>query len=290
MAFRLLQHSRKPDLRPVNTVDVRKRGSVRDWFSPLRVTFIVLFIISGGVSAAFGQSQQPTSETRSGCLIAGDRRGTFDLVDERTGQRLRVEGRNLDQYSAGRRANVTGTLVRQGRTDIFRITGVEQTADTCGPIGFSPQALRDAIGRANLGIRGGVSVDPELINFGVQSELGPVIRSLWFRPTAEFAFGEVTKVLSLNGDFAYYLPFTGRGDSDTRWNTYAGGGPSFAIVQRDFDGFPGRPEVDIKDDWDGDTGMNFFVGVTQSNGFFLELKAAAYSTPNVRFYIGYTFR
>jgi hypothetical protein len=212
------------------------------------------------------------------------------LIDERTGQRLRVEGSNLDQYQSGRRANVTGTIVRQGGTDVFRITNVEQTADMCGAIGFSPESLKEAIGRANVGIRGGISFDPELINFGAQVELGPIIRSVWFRPTAEFAFGEVTKVLSLNGDFAYYLPFTGRGESASRWNVYAGAGPSFAIVQRDFEGFPGRPEVEIEDDWDGETGVNFFVGVVQSNGFFIELKAAAYSTPDVRLYVGYTFR
>ena len=222
--------------------------------------------------------------------MGGDRRGTFVLVDERTGLSLSVEGTNLDQYRAGRRANITGTLVRQGGTEVFRITNVEQTSDTCGSIGFSPEALRQSIGRARLGVRGGVSFDAEMINLGVQTELGPVIRSLWFRPTAEFAFGEVTKVLSLNGDFTYYLPFTGRGNSETRWNTYVGGGPSLGIVRRDFDGFPDRPEVDIENDWDAETGLNLLVGVAQSNGFFMEVRGTAYATPSIRLYMGYTFR
>jgi hypothetical protein len=249
---------------------------------------VLFLILSAG--RAYGQEKPPESETRSGCLSEGQRRGIFVLIDERTGVETRVEGTGLAKFASGVRANVTGTVARQGGVEIFRITNVEQTDERCGPIGFSPQALREAIGRANYGIRGGIAIDPELIHFGVHAELGPVIRSLWFRPTAEFAFGEVTKVFSLNGDFAYYLPFSGRGPDDTRWNVYMGMGPSFAIVQRDFEGFPGQAAPNIDDDWDGDSGLNFFVGALQSNGFFLELKAAAYSTPNVRLYIGYTFR
>jgi hypothetical protein len=252
-----------------------------------------------GMSTAFARGQQPQAqqpaapqpapETRSGCLIAGDSPGTFVLVDEPTGQRIRVEGTNLAPYQSGRRANVTGTVVKQGGTEIFRITKVEDVADTCGAIGFSSQALKDAVGRATIGIRGGIAADPELITFGGQAQLGPIFRNIWFRPTAEFAFGEVTKVFSLNADFAYYLPFIGRGARDT-WTMYVGAGPSFAIVQRDFEGFPDQPEPDVEADWDGDTGLSFFVGAAQSNGLFFELKAHAYATPTVRLYIGYNFR
>jgi len=47
---------------------------------------------------------------------------------------------------------------------------------------------------------------------------------------------------------------------------------------------------DVDADWSGDVGLSLFVGIANRNGMFFELKAAAYSTPNVRLYVGYSFR
>jgi hypothetical protein len=134
-------------------------------------------------------------------------------------------------------------------------------------------------------------LDPELVVVGAQAQIGPVFREIWFRPTGEFAFGEVTKIFSLNADLAYYLPFSGVGkDPRNRWNVYVGGGPAFTILQRNFEGFPGQPVEDVDDDWDTEIGVNFIFGAIQSNGLFAELRAGAYNSPTVRLYIGYVFR
>jgi hypothetical protein len=46
--------------------------------------------------------------------------------------------------------------------------------------------------RWRLGVRAGAGLDPELLLFGVHSQLGPIFqRDVFFRPNAEFAFGEV---------------------------------------------------------------------------------------------------
>jgi hypothetical protein len=263
-----------------------------NWNIGLLKKAVVGFLWIGGLTLCGGTnlfSQTPATETRSGCLTSGGRTDQFLLIDEVTGQRLVVTGTNLNQYASGggSRVNATGTMVRPG---IFQITNVQQTRDFCGPIGFSLAALRDEIGRATVGIRVGMGIDPEIITVGAQAQLGPVFQSVWFRPTTEFGFGEVTKVYSLNGDFVYYLPYGGQGaDLQNRWNTYAGAGPAFTILRRDFGGFPDQP-LELDDDWDSEFGVNFLFGVVQSSGLFIELRASAYNTPAVRFYVGYTFR
>lgn len=249
----------------------------------------ILALSTGFAGEGFGQDQ---AETRSGCLMTGSTSGTFVLVDELTGRRLTVTGPDLARFAtdSGRRVNLTGTLVRQDNADVFQATKVEQTADNCGPMPFSMEGLKDDVGRFRVGVRGGLAVDPELVVIGAQVQLGPVVRSLWFRPTTEFGFGEVTKVYSINGDLVYFLPFSGQGSNpQTRWNTYVGGGPSVTVLRRDFEGFPNQP-IDVDDDWDSEVGLNFVAGALQSNGLFLELRASAYSTPDVRLYIGFTFR
>lgn len=255
---------------------------------------IVFALLMSVVEVGFSQAQP---ETRSGCLMNGPSAGTFVLVDEVTGIRTPVVdpviGSNLGQYTAngGSRVTVTGTMTRQGTSDLFQINTVQQTQTACAPVGFSMTSLKQDIGRARFGVRGGVGFDPELVVVGGQAQLGPVFKGAWFRPTTEFSFGQVTKAWSINGDLVYYLPFTGIGSNQqNRWNTYIGGGPAFTLLRNDFDGFPNQDNsVQVDDDWDGDFGFNFVFGVLQTSGLFVELRASAYQTPDVRLYIGYVF-
>lgn len=242
--------------------------------------------------ATDGFSQAPQSETRTGCLIVGKAAGTFFLVDEVTGQQLQVVGPDLGHYTegGGSQVTLTGAMGRQGVTDVFQATNVMQTRNVCAPFAFSPESQKFELGKARIGFRGGLGFDPEVIIIGGQAQLGPVFKSLWFRPTAEFGFGEVTKVASVNADIAYFLPFAGVGKNQgNRWNTYIGGGPSWSLSRRDFEGFPNQP-VEVDDDWDSDFGLNFMIGMMQNNGFFIELRAAAYNVPTVRLYMGIVFR
>ena len=128
---------------------------------------VILALAPGVVVDAFSQNQpqaQPQAETRVGCLMNGRTAGTFVLVDEITGQQLTVAGTNLGRFTetGGSRVTLTGTITRQGTTDVFQVTAAEQNRELCAPIAFSAESQKIEIGKARLGIRGGLGLDPEL--------------------------------------------------------------------------------------------------------------------------------
>ncbi len=241
------------------------------------------------VASQAAQAPQAGTETRTGCLTAGSSAGTFVFVQDMTGQQISITGPGLSTLKPDQKVTATGAVVRRGNADVFEATRIDPIDVPC-QVGFSPDALKRSIGKARFGARAGLGLDPELIALGAQAEFGPVFRNIWLRPTAEFAFGEVTKIFSINPEFTYYLPFIGYGAAQSRWNAYVGAGPAFTIERRDFDGFPEQPEQDVEADWSTDVGLSIFVGIANQNGMFFELKAAAYSTPNIRLYVGYSFK
>jgi hypothetical protein len=84
-----------------------------------------------------------------------------------------------------------------------------------------------------LGCSSGAALDPERFLFGVHSQLGPVFnRNVFFRPNAEFAFGEITDRIALNLEAIYRLPITARG---RRLSAYVGAGPALNFVHQDFE-------------------------------------------------------
>lgn len=86
--------------------------------------------------------------------------------------------------------------------------------------------------RWRVGVRAGAALDPELILFGVQSQLGPFFkRDVFFRPNAEFAFGEVTDLIALNLEAIYRLPV---GSRRSAWAPYVGAGPGFTFLHQSF--------------------------------------------------------
>jgi len=232
---------------------------------------------------------QAGTETRTGCLTAGSSAGTFVFVQDMTGLQMSITGPGLSTLKQDQKVTVTGAVARRGTVDVFEATKIDPIDAPC-QVGFSADALKRSIGRARFGGRAGLGLDPELIVLGAQAEFGPVVGNIWVRPSAEFAFGEVTKIFNINLDAVYYLPFIGYGADQARWATYVGAGPTFTIERRDFEGFPNEPVEDVDSDWSTDFGLNIFVGITHKNGMFFELKAAPYSTPNVRLYVGYSFK
>ena len=86
--------------------------------------------------------------------------------------------------------------------------------------------------RYQLGVHTGVALDPELILFGVQAQVGPFFGdNIYFRPNVEFAFGEVSALFGLNPEFVYRLPLSSR---QARWSTYFGMGPGFNFLHQKF--------------------------------------------------------
>ena len=141
--------------------------------------------------------------------------------------------------------------------------------------------------RFRTGVRAGAGLDPEILNVGVHAAMGPFFNDdIWFRPNAEFGFGEVTTMFAINLEAIYRLPVTSR---QSQWMVYAGAGPGFNFISRNFeDAQEGNRDIDFSE-LDFEAGLNFLVGVERRSGMFMEFKASAYSSPDVRFLVGYNF-
>src|SRR6188768_2251451 len=158
------------------------------------------------VASPAPQAPQAGTETRTGCLTAGSSAGTFVFVQDMTGQQMSITGPGLSTLKADQKVTVTGVVARRGTVDVLEATKIDPI-DAPRQVGFSADALKRSIGRARFGARAGLGLDPELITLGAQAEFGPVFGNIWVRPSAEFAFGEVTKIFNINLDGVYYLPF-----------------------------------------------------------------------------------
>jgi len=99
------------------------------------------------------------------------------------------------------------------------------------PAQGAQEAVKSAVRKFNIGVEGGVALDPELITFGAYGRFGPVFSpAVAFRPGIYFAFGEVTTELGFDLDVLYTVP----GATGT-WRTYIGGGPNFALSHKSFE-------------------------------------------------------
>lgn len=171
-----------------------------------------------------------------------------------------------------------------------------QAADE--PVPVAVRQLEDSIKRStqrfNLGLRAGVALDPELVMLGAQAQFGPFFnQNLSFRPSLEFGWGELTTLVAVNLEGTYRLPGA---SPSSRWTTYLGAGPGFNFSKRSFS-TEGEPSDEVDEesdrfsfsDLDLDTGFNVFIGMQSRGGMFLEVRATAYSTPHMRFTLGYSF-
>ena len=136
-----------------------------------------------------------------------------------------------------------------------------------------------------LGVFAGAAFDPELFSFGVQSQMGPIFHPrVQFRPSAEFAFGEVTDLIAINLEAVYRFSSASR---IRNWTPYIGAGPALIFIHQSFES--GR---DISfSNLDYETGFNVLVGTQSRRGTFVELKSSLYSgpAPKLRLTVGRTF-
>jgi hypothetical protein len=154
-------------------------------------------------------------------------------------------------------------------------------------VGPTQQEIEREARRLRLGLRGGVALDPELIMIGVQSLVGPVVRSdVFFRPSVEFGLGEVTAMFGFNGEIIYRLARS----PEQRFSTYFGAGLGINLLHQNFEGEEDGRRIDFGD-FHSDSALNILGGVSYSSGVFLELKTSVYSepSPTLRFTVGYNF-
>lgn len=169
--------------------------------------------------------------------------------------------------------------------------------------GNVPQAAKEAEAevkraarRFNLGVQGGVGLDPEIVDVGVHGSFGPIFdENLAFRPVLEIGAGEITTLLTINLDVLYTFAST----TTTRWTPYFGAGPQFGLAHQSIDaedalnlGVELPPDQQDRFDF-GDTdfngGMNFIVGMKTQKGAFFEMKATAWGVTTIRLLAGFNF-
>ena len=122
-----------------------------------------------------------------------------------------------------------------------------------------------------VGVRAGVSVDPDQFYFGGHFETAPLFDQLHFRPNVEIGVGDNVTVVAFNIEFAYHLQ-TGR-----NWFAYVGAGPALNLIR-------------FRGDTNSEGGFNLLVGVQHNSGLFAELKAGLADSPDLKVGVGYAFR
>jgi hypothetical protein len=127
-----------------------------------------------------------------------------------------------------------------------------------------------------VGVRAGVSADPDQFVIGMHYETAPIVDRLRFRPNIEIGFGDDVTLIAINPEFAYWLPIKSRD-----WGVYVGGGPGINIYNFDRGG---------DDDTDVEPGLNIMFGLQHRKGLFTELKIGAVDSPDFKFLVGYVFQ
>ena len=133
-------------------------------------------------------------------------------------------------------------------------------------------AASPAHAQGGVGVRAGLSVDPDQFYVGAHVDAGPLVDRLWFRPNVEIGLGDNLTVFCFNAELAYWF------STRSPWRIYVGGGPALNIYH--FDGGGGS---------DTRAGLNFTLGFVHHGGFFAEGKLGALDSPTLKLGIGYSF-
>jgi hypothetical protein len=122
-----------------------------------------------------------------------------------------------------------------------------------------------------LGVRAGVSVNPDQFYFGGHAETANLVGNLRFRPNLEVGVGDNVTLVAFNIEFAYHFP------SQRSWHAYAGGGPALNFIR-------------FRGETDSEGGLNLLAGVQHARGLFAEFKVGTLDSPDVKLGVGYAFR
>lgn len=280
--------------------------AVRHSMSRLSVLLVTFSLLS--LSAMSQEPARPADRdnenTIEGTVVSSSRETMVVRTEDREFQ-LFV----FDRYTTKPRALANGSRVRvvsvpsdEAGTRLARnVTTLEAgsapqggTATTqAAPVPPAVRELEDDIKRQarrwRLGVRAGAALDPELILFGVHSQMGPFFhRDVLFRPNAEFAFGEVTDLIALNFEAIYRLRGVAR---RATWYPYIGAGPAFTFLHQDFEREQGQGRDIDFGNFEYDAGFNILTGVQFRRGTFFEVKTSIYAqpAPTLRLIFGYNF-
>jgi len=258
------------------------------------------FLSSGAVSQENTISAQAQKESTIEGTVASATRQTFVVRTADNQFYLFTFNRYTDKpqsISVGTRVRVDSRPGAETGTRLAtRVTTLEAASTQQGMAGIEaapiPESVRNVESdirrearRWRLGVRAGAAFDPELFMFGVHSQMGPIFSPhVFFRPSAEFAFGEVTDLIALNLEAVYTFP---RSAERRTWSPYVGAGPAFTFIHQSFQA---GKDIDFGN-FDFDAGFNILVGMQSRRGTFVEAKTSLWARPApvFRLIVGYNF-
>jgi hypothetical protein len=150
-----------------------------------------------------------------------------------------------------------------------------------------PATVQETIpSRWSLGARGGVSLDPKQVYFGVQVTSPGLARSghLIFRPNFEVGVGEDTTLLTGNLDVLYWAQIPNQ-----PWKLMFGASPR--VVYEKQDAFPGcDPEIFDCSGSSTGGGLSMVVAMEHKSGFSIELRTGGGEGHELQFGVAYVFK
>ena len=128
----------------------------------------------------------------------------------------------------------------------------------------------------DIGLRAGFSLDPDDFVIGGHYRSPPIAEYLYFVPSAEVGFGDVT-MLAFNGDLHYLF------ETSSRLRPYVG--PGMTINWFDAEG-PSNSETDVG----GGILGGLMLGQTKHGRVFFEVKFGLGDVPDAKFLVGWNIR
>jgi hypothetical protein len=193
------------------------------------------------------------------------------------GTRVRVVSDQGDQAGARHASDVTLVQQAQGAGTGTANSSARQAAPIPPSVRNVENQIQHEARHWRLGVRGGVGLDPELVMFGIHSQMGPIFsRNVFFRPNADFEWGEITDMVALNLEGVYRIPATMHSGL---WAPYVGAGPSLNFIHQSFQTQAGQGRNISFGNFDYETGFNILMGIQNRHGTFFEVKTSLYSEP-----------
>lgn len=132
-------------------------------------------------------------------------------------------------------------------------------------------SLASTVRAQDVGVRAGLSSEPDQFYFGAHLYTRPVLDRLRFRPNVEVGLGNDLTVTTANLEFVYPFPFT-----RSPWRLLTGAGPALVVASHNGIHHTGG-------------GFNVLLGLEHRDGFFVEMKIGAADSPDLKFGVGYTW-
>jgi hypothetical protein len=134
---------------------------------------------------------------------------------------------------------------------------------------------------APVGIRYGLTFDPDQFHVGIHSVLAEPFPNIAFTPNLEIGLGDHLTVIAFNAELIY----PAERSAYRSWRAYVGGG--LGLNHYDWD------SERRHDDSRNDIGLNILGGMSRTlrsgNEIFFELKLGLEDSPDVKLTSGFTF-